>query len=120
MERDRYKYINLFYVEELADGDAEVLYSLLTMILEELPKETLAIKNGIQNGQFKELRRIIHQFKITLAYLGNEELEKLNLELEQLVKQTCRPDLLKRKFILMERLINLAILELKAEMSLRQ
>ncbi len=80
-------YTNLEYLRLMADGDEEMIQTMLGMLLEELPEEFGKIKTTFQEKDWEELKKVSHKMKSTLAFVGNEELTAANKEMERILKE---------------------------------
>ena len=80
------KYTNLDYLRLMADGDEEMVQTMLGMLLEELPEEVEKIKQLNQEQDWAELSKVSHKLKSTLAFVGNEVMANANKEIELLSK----------------------------------
>ncbi|MEO1257929.1 MAG: Hpt domain-containing protein [Bacteroidota bacterium] len=83
--------INLDYLKLMADGDREMEKVMLDMLLTELPSEFEIMKSLHYAQDWKELSKVSHKMKSTLAFIGNEEITEANLKVEQLTKQGTPP-----------------------------
>ncbi|MBI5916075.1 MAG: Hpt domain-containing protein [Bacteroidetes bacterium] len=79
-------YTNLGYLRLMADGDEEMIQTMLAMLLEELPEEVGLIKSYWQAENWAELARVCHKMKSTLAFVGNGEMTAANQALEKVAK----------------------------------
>ncbi len=84
--KNKYDYINLDYLELMADGDISMKKILLDMLLEELPTELQKMESFLQVQQWKELGDVSHKMKSTLAYVGNDAMTIANKTIETLCK----------------------------------
>lgn len=84
--------INLDYLKLMADGDQEMELTMLEMLLTELPEEFDKMKSLHTAQDWNQLSRVSHKMKSTLAFIGNDELTRANLTIEQLTKKETPPD----------------------------
>jgi HPt (histidine-containing phosphotransfer) domain-containing protein len=70
----------------MADHDADMVQTMLTMLLEELPSEMGKISALCEAENWDELTGVSHKMKSTLAFVGNEAMTTANKELERITK----------------------------------
>ncbi len=80
------KYTNLDYLHLMADGDEDMVQTMLGMLMEELPEEVAKIKKLNEAQDWPELSKVSHKMKSTLAFIGNDEMTNANKEIELLSK----------------------------------
>lgn len=95
-------FINLDYLRLMADGDEEMIQTMLGMLLEELPEEFEKIKMYYHEKNWEELRKVSHKMKSTLAFVGNEELTAANKDIERIVKEETDFDQIKNLIKIMD------------------
>ncbi len=78
--------INLDYLRLMADNDEEMIQTMLTMLLEELPDEMGKIRELAEVENWDELTRVSHKMKSTLSFVGNDAMTTANKELERITK----------------------------------
>jgi HPt (histidine-containing phosphotransfer) domain-containing protein len=98
-------FINLDYLRLMADGDEEMIQTMLGMLLEELPEEFEKIKFSYQEKNWEELRKVGHKMKSTLAFVGNDELTTANKEIERLVKEELELDRIQHLIEIMDNIM---------------
>ncbi len=86
METTTTNSINLDYLRLMADNDAEMIQTMLAMLLEELPEEMGKINELCQAENWNELTRVSHKMKSTLAFVGNDAMTNANKDLERITK----------------------------------
>jgi HPt (histidine-containing phosphotransfer) domain-containing protein len=77
-----FQYINLDYLEQMSDGDAEMMQTMIEMLLVEIPEEIAKMQNCTSTNDWDELFQISHKMKTTLAFIGNEEMISINRTIE--------------------------------------
>ena len=82
---------NLEYLKLMSDGDQEMEKVMLEMLLDELPSEFEKMKTLHAAQEWKELSKVSHKMKSTLAFIGNADMTGANLKIEQLTKQESLP-----------------------------
>jgi len=116
MDVNCYKYINLEYLEMMADGDDSMKKIMLEMLLEELPQEIEKMKELCAASNWSEVSAVSHKLKSTLAFVGNDEMTDSNKNIEIMAKDASETHQIPE---LIEKLKNLcpsAIIELTQEM----
>lgn len=78
--------INLDYLRLMADNDDEMIQTMLTMLLEELPAEMAKLEELCAVENWDDLTKVSHKMKSTLAFVGNDTMTHANKELERLTK----------------------------------
>ena len=81
-----HKFINLEYLELMADGDDAMKKIMLEMLLDELPTEVQKMKTLIAEKNWQDLMSVSHKMKSTLSYVGNDAMTKANKEIELITK----------------------------------
>ncbi len=88
MSDNGYSFINLEYMDMMADGDAEMKQVMLDMLLTELPEELEKMLGLLASESWEELGSVSHKMKSTLAFVGNTEMTNANKDIETLAKTT--------------------------------
>jgi len=86
MKEKIYEFINLEYLEIMADGDAEMKTVMLDMLLTELPEELNKMKTEFSIQEWETLGSTSHKMKSTLSFVGNSEMTAANKEIESICK----------------------------------
>ena len=81
-----YEYINLEYMNMMAEGDDSMKKIMLEMLLEELPVEIKKMEDLLAAEQWQELGSVSHKMKSTLAFVGNNEMTLANKDIETIAK----------------------------------
>ncbi len=81
-----YKFLNLDYLELMADGDDDMKATMIEMLVEEIPEEMAKMKQMYETADWKELREVSHKMKSTLAFVGNDVMTEANKEVEEIGK----------------------------------
>ncbi len=87
MVESGYKYIDLSYMDLMADGDNEMKKTMLEMLLDELPSEIKKMENLCSSSDWANLKLVSHKLKSTLAFVGNDEMTNSNSKVEKLAKE---------------------------------
>jgi HPt (histidine-containing phosphotransfer) domain-containing protein len=77
-----FQYINLDYLEQMSDGDAEMMQTMIEMLLVEIPEEIEKMQHCVTTNDWEELFQLSHKMKTTLAFIGNEEMISINKTIE--------------------------------------
>jgi len=81
-----YEYINLDYLNMMADGDSEMKKVMLGMLFDEMPGELEKLQANCAEGNWKDLSAVAHKMKSTLSFVGNKEMTTANDTLEHKTK----------------------------------
>ena len=115
MSEQGYSYINLEYMEMMADGDAEMKQVMLDMLLTELPEELEKMIQLLNNENWEELGSVSHKMKSTLAFVGNPDMTNANKDIETLAKTAEGTSKIPELMKTMEEVCPLVLEELKKE-----
>lgn len=77
-----FRHINLEYLETMTDGDADMMQTMLEMLIAEIPEEMDNMKQCAEKEDWNEIFQISHKMKTTLSYIGNTEMIELNRQIE--------------------------------------
>ena len=77
-----YHYIQLDYLETMTEGDADMLQTMLEMLIVEIPEEIEKMQNCVTSKDWKELFELSHKMKTTLSFVGNLDMINTNKTLE--------------------------------------
>ena len=75
-------YVQLDYLETMTDGDADMMQTMLDMLIEEIPDEIKKMNESLAQKDWQELFQISHKMKTTLSFIGNETMININKTLE--------------------------------------
>lgn len=81
-----FQFINLSYLELMADGDTDMKLTMLEMLLDEVPAEMEKMEALIQDENWEELKGVSHKMKSTLSFIGNDRLTHANQQVEDIAK----------------------------------
>ncbi len=87
-----YEYVNLDYLNMMADGDDEMKKVMLAMLFEEMPLELVKMTELCAAGEWTELSAACHKMKSTLSFVGNKDMTEANSILEILSKTGEEPE----------------------------
>lgn len=63
--------IDLTYLEQVCQGDANLCREMIGILIDELPRELLAMRDAAAREDWEAIGHANHQFQTSLAYLGN-------------------------------------------------
>lgn len=86
-------YIDLSYLDLMADGDVDMKQMMLDMLLEELPMEIDKMGELLAAKDWNELREVAHKMKSTLSFVGNNDMTEANKTIEDIGKKGGETDL---------------------------
>jgi len=81
-----FEFINLDYLNMMADGDDEMKKVMLGMLFEEVPLELVKMTEQCAAGNWADLSATCHKMKSTLSFVGNDAMTEANKTLEILSK----------------------------------
>lgn len=74
--------IDLSYLQEMTNGDNEVIVEMITLLLEETPKHLETIRKALNEEDWKQLASESHKVKPMMLYVGLTDLNEITKELE--------------------------------------
>ncbi len=86
MTDSTYKYINLEYMDLMADGDIDMKKVMLQMLFDELPEEVGKLASLAESGDMEGLSAVSHKLKSTLAFVGYTDMDTTNKRIERIAK----------------------------------
>ena len=117
LNQTTYKYINLEYMEMMAEGDDSMKMVMIEMLLEELPQEIEKMNALTAEGNWSELTAVSHKMKSTLAFVGNDKMTEANKQVEFHSKEEENTDTIPGLMAEMTQLYPEVIKELQQEVS---
>jgi len=115
MNESTYKFINLEYLELMADGDPEMKGVMLDMLLTELPEELPKMRTEFDQQAWEILGSTSHKMKSTLSFVGNPQMNEANKEIESICKEGNNPEQIGDRIKTMEALVDNILAEIKEE-----
>lgn len=91
MSENGYSFINLEYMEMMADGDKDMKQVMLEMLITELPEELDKMVALCEAASWEELGSVSHKMKSTLAFVGNDQMTNANKDIETMAKDKSDP-----------------------------
>jgi len=108
-------YINLSYLELMADGDQDMKKTMIGMLLEEPLRDIEKMQEMTDVMNFDQIQAISHKMKSTLAFVGNEKLTALNKAVETKAQSESDINAIKEDLKAIRALYDHAIVELRLE-----
>jgi len=102
-------------INELAEGDEDFIRSVVSVFLEEVPEDLIALENAIAAKDFEQIYKMAHKIKPNVDLLGMEQTRANALEIETLGKQVGSFDTIETKFPLLKKDIEQVIGELQKD-----
>lgn len=113
---EKYQFINLSYMELMADNDPTTKKTMIKMLVEGLPEEIEQMDEFILVKNWAGLRKASHKMKSTLSFVGNETMTFANKQIEQICIWQDRLDQLTNLVGILKEINNLVIKELSLEL----
>ena len=83
-----HKYINLSYLEGIAEGDKSIIKELIEIFIEQIPEFSDGFEESMLNNDWVKVAAIAHKAKSSVMSMGMEELGIVDLKnMELLAKQ---------------------------------
>ncbi len=83
-----YKWINLSYLESIAEGDRDIIHQLVTIFLDQIPEFTEGFDKNFSEKNWRQIAAIAHKAKSSVLSMGMEDLGNQDLKnLELIAKQ---------------------------------
>ncbi|MEM8528672.1 MAG: Hpt domain-containing protein, partial [Bacteroidota bacterium] len=82
-----HRYINLSYLDLMADDDLKMKKLMLEMLLKEIPSELKRMSQLYRQHNWSDLRRASHKMTTTLSFVGNPTLSNANRSIENIAKR---------------------------------
>ena len=117
MNNKTYEFINLEYLELMADGDPEMKVVMLDMLLTELPEELAKMRKEFDEQAWEILGSTSHKMKSTLSFVGNPKMTEANKDIESICKEGERLTQIGDMINAMEALVPSILLEIKQEVT---
>lgn len=115
MNGSTYKFINLEYLELMADGDPEMKGVMLEMLVSELPEELAKMRSEFDQQTWEILGSTSHKMKSTLSFVGNPQMTEANKEIESICKAGDNLEQIGDMIKTMEELVESILLEIRQE-----
>lgn len=83
-----YKYIDLTYLDSVAEGNNEIMVELIEIFLDQIPEFTEGMSRSFEEKNWKTLASLTHKAKSSVLSMGMTELGEVDLKnLELMAKQ---------------------------------
>lgn len=115
MTDNKYKHINLDYLDLMADDDVDMKKTMLEMLFDEPLEEIIKMQQMLQKEDLNEIKAISHKMKSTLAFVGNNLLTTANKEVENIAQGNGSLNKLPTLLQALEENYKMAVIELKEE-----
>ncbi len=92
-----YKYIDLSYLEGIAEGDKDIIKELVEIFLDQMPEFTEGFEESKNEKDWLKIAAIAHKAKSSVMSMGMEELGNVDLKNLELVAKQLRFIELKEK-----------------------
>lgn len=108
------KVIDLSYLKEMSDNDAEFITDMIQSFINQAPKDIENIWFHYSNLEYESVANLIHKIKPSITFMGIHACKDLVLEIEENIRHN-KTDQLKGQLETFEKLCRLAIEELQEE-----
>jgi HPt (histidine-containing phosphotransfer) domain-containing protein len=102
-------------IQEMAEGDADFVQSVLLVFLEEVPQDLQALEGAVQAGDYDQIYKMAHKIKPNVDLLGMEQARALALEIETLGKASGDLGAIRGHFPTLKQQVEQAVSELRKE-----
>jgi HPt (histidine-containing phosphotransfer) domain-containing protein len=99
----------------MADGDNDMKKIMLELLFEEPLQEIQSMYQMSKDNNLVEIKKVSHKMKSTLAFVGNDELTKTNVDIEIIAKTENDLDKLPNLIRQLDKLYQAALVLLKEE-----
>ncbi len=100
-------------INEMAEGDQDFINSVVSVFLEEVPEDLLALDKALAEDDYHQVYHLAHKIKPNVDLLGMEQTRAAALEMETLGKSESNMEEIKRIFPLLSADIHQVVSELK-------
>ncbi len=105
-------------INEMAEGDEEFVFSVISVFLEEVPEDLEALEQAIAARNFEQIGKMAHKIKPNVDLLGMEQTRANAYDLEQLGKNSGSMDEIEAKFPLLKKDVEQVMSELRKDFDL--
>lgn len=109
---------NLEKINEMADGDQDFVQSVISVFLQEVPRDLEDLETAIDKGDHDQVYKLAHKIKPNVDLLGMEQTRATALEIETLGKSEENMSEIEAKFPLLKKDVLQVISELKKDFDL--
>lgn len=100
-------------IEEMAEGDQDFIFSVVSVFIEEVPEDLEALEQAIAAEDYDQIYKMAHKIKPNVDLLGMEQARANALEIETLGKTEGDMDAIRAKFPILKKDIHQALEELR-------
>jgi HPt (histidine-containing phosphotransfer) domain-containing protein len=75
-------YINLEYLQELAEGDQDFIADILSMFMEQTPGSIKNLQQLAAAQNWQQVKALAHKMKSSVVMIGNKQLEEIFVSLQ--------------------------------------
>ena len=94
---EKYKYVDLSYLEGIADGDKSIVKELVEIFLDQMPEFTDGFDESLKDKNWLKIAAIAHKAKSSVVSMGMNDLGNNDLKNLELLAKQLRVIELKRK-----------------------
>ena len=105
-------------INEMAEGDEDFVFSVISVFLEEVPADLEQLEQAIANKDYDNVYKLAHKIKPNVDLLGMEQTRATALEIETLGKNSANSRQIEEKFPLLKKDVLQVISELKKDFDL--
>ncbi len=109
---------NLDKINEMAEGDEDFINSVISVFLEEVPRDLLDLENALAQNDYQNVYQLAHKIKPNVDLLGMEQTRAVALEIETLGKNSANMAEIERIFPTLKQDIHQVVSELKKDFDL--
>lgn len=82
MNNTHYKYINLEYLYEVADGDIDFVKEIITDYLSKVPDQFKQLGKVASEGDLEAIKFVVHKMKSSFQFMGVQSLVDYSQQIE--------------------------------------
>ncbi len=105
-------------IKEMADGDEDFVVSVISVFLEEVPRDLEGLEKALETGSYEEVYQLAHKIKPNVDILGMEQTRAAALEIETLGKSAANMDEIRNVFPSLKKDIEQVVSELKNDFNI--
>lgn len=105
-------------IQEMADGDADFINSVISVFLEEVPQDLEGLESALESGDYQQVYQLAHKIKPNVDLLGMEQTRAAALEIETLGKSEANMSEIRSVFPGLKKDIDQVVSELKKDFGL--
>lgn len=109
---------NLDKINEMAEGDEDFINSVISVFLEEVPRDLLDLENALAQNDHQSVYQLAHKIKPNVDLLGMEQTRAVALEIETLGKNSANMAEIEKIFPILKQDIHQVVSELKKDFDL--